>query len=67
MTPILYAQLITQFGLPLVQQIWTMTQSGNKPLTQEDFDALNKLAAYRSADSLAAAGIKIENGKVVPL
>lgn len=67
MPPLLIAQLLLQYGLPLTQQLFTLHAQGNKPLTQADFDALVKLANYSSADSLAAAGLKIEDGKVVPL
>lgn len=60
------APIIAQYGLPLAQQIFALWQS-KADVTQEDFDALLKLAAYRSTDALAAAGIKIVDGKVVPL
>lgn len=59
-------QLLAQFGLPLTQQIFAWVQSGKTTVTPEDFDVLVKLAQYRSADALAAAGIKIADGKVVP-
>jgi hypothetical protein len=65
MTALVAAQLIAQYGLPLAQQLFTMYQNGNKPLTQADWDTLATLSQYRSADSLAAAGIKIVDGKVV--
>jgi hypothetical protein len=59
-------QLLAQFGLPLTQQIYVWVKEGKNEVTPEDFAALVKLSQYRSADSLAAAGIKIENGVVVP-
>lgn len=58
-------QLLAQFGLPLTQQIFEWYKAGKIDVTPDDFAMLEKLAAYRSADSLAAAGIKIVNGKVV--
>ncbi len=67
MTPLLIAQLVAQYGLPLAQQLFTMYQAGNKPVSPDDFEALIKLGQYRSADSLTAAGLKIVDGKVVPL
>jgi hypothetical protein len=67
MTPLLVAQLLIQFGLPLTQQIMTWVQSGKTAVTPEDFQALVTLSQYRSADALAAAGIKIVDGKVVPV
>lgn len=65
MTPLLIAQLLLQYGLPLTQQIMTWVQSGKTTVTPEDFQVLVTLSQYRSADSLAAAGIKIVDGKVV--
>lgn len=67
MDPILIAQLLVQFGLPLTQQIFTWVQSGKTEVTPADFELLVTLGKYRSADSLTAAGIKIEGDKVVPL
>lgn len=66
MTPLIIAQLVAQYGLPLAQQLFDLYRNGNKPVTEEQFEALLKLSQYRSADSLAAAGIKIVDGKVVP-
>lgn len=60
-------QLLAQFGLPLTQQIFSWVQSGKTTVTADDFDVLVKLAAYRSSDSLAAAGLKIVDGKPVPI
>jgi len=59
-------QLLAQFGLPLTQQIFQWLQAGKTDVTAADFEALVKLSQYRSLDSLAAAGIKIVDGKVVP-
>jgi hypothetical protein len=67
MTPLVIAQIIAGYGLPLAQQLYSLFHSGNQPVTQADFDALIKLGQYRSADSLAAAGIAIVDGKVVPI
>ena len=62
----LVVQLLTQFGLPLTQQIFAWVQSGKTTVTPEDFATLVQLGQYRSSDALAAAGIKIVDGKVVP-
>lgn len=59
-------QLIAQVGLPLTQQIFTWVKSGKTEVTAEDIAFLVKLSQYRSTDALTAAGIKIEDGKVVP-
>ncbi len=61
-----FVQLLAQFGLPLTQQIFLWLQAGKTDVTAADFDALVKLSQYRSLDSLAAAGIKIVDGKVMP-
>ena len=61
------AQLLAQFGLPLAQQIFAWVQAGKTTVTAEDFATLVTLSQYRSADSLAAAGIKIVDGKAVPV
>ena len=66
MTPAIIAQLLAQFGLPLTQQIFEWIKAGKKEVTAEDFATLVQLGQYRSADALAAAGIKIVDGKVVP-
>lgn len=58
-------QLLAQYGLPLTQQIFAWVKSGKTEVTAEDFEVLAKLSAYRSADSLAAAGMKIVDGKIV--
>lgn len=65
MSVALIAQLLAQFGLPLTQQIYLWMKEGKTEVTQADFDILIKLSQYRSADSLAAAGIAIVDGKVV--
>jgi hypothetical protein len=67
MSPAIIAQLLVQFGLPLTQQIFTWIHSGKTEVTADDFAELMKLAQYRSTDSLTAAGLKIVDGKVVPL
>lgn len=67
MNALLIAQIIGQYGLPLAQQLFDMYQRGNAPVTQADFDLLIKLGQYRSADSLAAAGLKIVDGRAVPV
>lgn len=66
MPALLIAELLVRFGLPLTQQIFTWVQDG-KNVTPEMFELLVTLGKYRSEDSLAAAGIKIVDGKVVPL
>lgn len=71
MTPLIIAQLLGQFGIPLTQYVISLFQQGNTVLTADQLAAIvadvNKLAQYRSSDSLAAAGIQIVNGKVVPV
>lgn len=67
MTPSLIASLLVQFGLPLTQQIYTWIKDGKQTVTTEDWALLITLSQYRSADSLAAAGIRIVDGKVVPV
>lgn len=62
----LFAQLIVSVGLPLAKQIVAWQQEG-KVVTPADFALVDKLADYRSNDSLAAFGIKIEGDKVVPI
>ena len=60
------AQLLVQFGLPLTQQLYTLFKTqGNAPITDQQWADLLTLSQYRSTDSLAAAGIKIVDGKVV--
>lgn len=59
-------QLLVQFGLPLTQQIYTWSKENKTVVTDADWALLTTLSQYRSADSLAAAGIKIVDGKVVP-
>lgn len=58
--------LLAQYGLPLTQQIFTWVNAGKTTVTSEDWDQLVKLGQYRSNDALAAAGIKVVEGKVVP-
>lgn len=60
-------QLLTQFGLPLAQQVFAWVQAGKTTVTPEDFAVLVTLSQYRSSDALTAAGIKIVDGKVVPI
>ncbi len=67
MTPAVIAQLLAQFGIPLTQQIYTWIHEGKTVVTDADWALLTTLSQYRSADSLAAAGIKIVDGKVVPV
>jgi hypothetical protein len=59
--------LLAQYGLPLTQQIFTWVNSGKTTVTSEDWEQLVKLGQYRSTDALTAAGIKIVDGKVVPV
>jgi hypothetical protein len=58
--------LLAQYGLPLTQQIFEWVKAGKTDVTPEDFAELVKLSQYRSADSLAAAGIKLVDDQVVP-
>lgn len=67
MNPRVVAQLLVQFGLPLTQQLVAWAHENKEVVTPDDLATLAALASYRSADSLAAAGIKIVNDKVVPL
>ena len=60
------AQLLAQYGIPLVQQLVAWHAEG-KAVTADDFATLVKLGQYRSSDALAAAGIKLVEGKVVPV
>lgn len=65
-TPAVIANLIAEFGLPLVAQLFTLFKKDpNAEVTPEQFEALFTLAQYRSEDALAAAGIKIVDGVVV--
>ena len=57
MTPLLIAQLISQVGLPLANQLIALYHRGNEPVTPEDWAALAKLGEYRSTDALASAGL----------
>ncbi len=67
MPPLVIAQLIVEYGIPLTQQIVAWVNSGKTTVSDEDFSALVKLSQYRSTDALTAAGIKIVDGKVVPV
>lgn len=67
MTPLLIAQLISQVGLPLAQQLVALYHAGNEPVTTDQWATLVKLGEYSSADSLAKMGLKIVDGKAVPL
>lgn len=57
MTPLLIAQLISQVGLPLANQLVALYHRGNAPVTPQDWADLAKLGEYRSADALFAAGL----------
>lgn len=57
MPPLLIAQLISQVGLPLAQELIARVYAGNQPVTAAEWAALAKLGEYRSADALAAAGV----------
>lgn len=65
MPPLLIAQIIAQYGIPLAQQLYTWHKEGKVEVTDADWATLSALGSYRSADALAAAGIKIVDGKVV--
>lgn len=66
MNALAWAQLIIQVGFPAAQEIrkWIVAE---KEVTDEMWALLETLAKYRSEDALTAAGIKIVDGKVVPL
>ena len=66
MTPLLIAQLISQVGLPLAQQLVALYHSGNAPVGAAEWAALVKLGNYTSSDALAKAGLHIVDGKAVP-
>ncbi len=67
-TPAVIAQLLAEFGLPLVQQLFTLYKKNpNAEVTPEQFEALITLSSYRSSDALAAAGIRIVDGVVVKI
>ena len=66
MTPAIIAQLLAAFGIPLTQQIYLWIKEGKTTVTPEDWAGLVTLSQYRSSDSLAAAGIAIVGGEVVP-
>lgn len=67
MTPLLIIDLITKVGLPLASQLIGLYHAGNKEVTASDWAGLVKLGSYVSDDALAAAGIKVVDGKVVNL
>lgn len=67
MSPLLISQLIANVGLPLAQQLVALYHSGNAPVGAEQWAELVKLGQYTSADSLAKAGVKIVDDKVVPI
>lgn len=62
--------LIAQYGpsvVGLLQQCISWIESGKTEVTAADLEVLAKLANKTSTDYLIAAGIKIVDGKVVPL
>lgn len=65
------SQILTTFGIPMFQYFVGLYRAGADPKTQAQLDAIVadvlQLSQYRSTDSLTAAGIKIVDGKVVPL
>jgi len=58
--------LIGQVGLPLAQQLIAMWESGKTTVSAADLQVLIDYGKNTSQASLAAAGIKIVDGKVVP-
>ncbi len=58
--------LIAQVGLPLAQQLIAMWEGGKTTVSAADIQVLIDYGKHTSAASLAAAGIKIVDGKVVP-
>jgi len=62
--------LIAQYGpsiLPLVHEVMTWSESGKKTVTAADIQTLIDLGKRTSADYLKEQGIKIVDGKVVPI
>ena len=49
--------IIAQYGLPLAEKLWLLTQTKGDP-TAADWDALKALAAKTSADYLKEARIR---------
>ena len=60
-------ELLLKYGLPLTGQIMAWVKAGQTEATPEMWATIETLSNYRSADSLAAAGIAIVDGKVVPI
>ncbi len=60
-------KLIAEVGFPLAQQLLAIHYSKDPEVPAGTWETLAKLQAYRSGDSLAAAGFKIADGKLVPL
>lgn len=60
-------ELLLKFGLPLTQQIVVWAKEGKTAVTPEDMALLASLSAYSSTASLAAAGLELVDGKVIPL
>lgn len=69
MTVSLFVELIAKVGLPLALQVrqWYVEGRQQTTVTDADIAVLVALEKYRSSDSLAAAGISIVDGKVVPI
>ncbi len=67
MSPLIIAQIIAQYGVPLAAQLYAMYHAGVESVPPDKFVYLMTLANYSPDDALAAAGIKIVDGKVVPL
>lgn len=62
--------LITQYGLPFVQHLWSLFQNGTPP-TEADWAELRKLAAQTAnsqmVDALTRAGIPLDSPQAMAL
>ncbi len=67
MTAAVIIKLIAEVGFPLAQQLLALHYSKTAEVTSDQWADLAKISAYRSTDSLEAAGLKIVDGKLVPL
>lgn len=64
MDALVIAKLIAQYGIPLAAQLWTWYKTG-QTIGEAEWQVIEALSQYRSADALKAAGITIADGKVV--
>ncbi len=66
MQPVVIAELLLKYGLPLTQQLVQWSHEKKETVTPEDMALLAILASYSSTASLAARGVEIRDGKAVP-